>query len=94
MKFSETGLDPYFAVKKIWKKVVKEAENDRLDLNTLSMPNICRYLEYLVCDCDYNSRSHVFYEKYSNRKLSYDLLSKIAYEYILEHKDYFKKQGS
>jgi len=52
--------------------------------------SIRRYLEILVDQQEYNVRTDVFYDKITNRKLDYDFLAVIAYEYIMEHKSDFR----
>ena len=57
------------------------------DLSRLSMCSIIRYLDVLIEESEFNPQTHVFY--YWKFKLNYDLLSKVALDYILEHKTDF-----
>lgn len=59
--------------------------------NDLSPTRVNRYVEILLDDQDFNPKTHVFYDKNTNRKLTHDFLANIAYQYILEHLDEFKK---
>lgn len=61
-----------------------------LDMKRLSPTKVRRYLEILIDYQDFNPKSKCFYDKDTNKKLSFQFLASVAHEYIIEHIDEFE----
>lgn len=90
MKFRECRFQGKYKFKKSTRKKIF----DKLDIWTMnvlfSFSTLERYLDILIDETDFNPKTKVFYYKTSNTKISIDLFSKIATEYIVEHIDDFR----
>lgn len=76
-----------------WKSKILEKTLNLLDDAGISVrvTVLKRYIEYLLEDTHYDPYTNVFYEPVSRFKFSADIFSTIAFEYICEHLDEFKK---
>lgn len=59
-------------------------------LSEFSELSVKRYLEILVEEQDFNPKTHLFYDKFTNRKLNFNFLAGVAWDYIFENKREFK----
>ena len=91
MKFEDCRFKGKRKIRKNHVLEIHERLTPRLEPYTFSETSIRRYIEILIDDQEYNVKNNVFYDKITNRQLSHDFLSGIAFEYIREHKDYFRK---
>lgn len=90
MKFEDLKFHSKEKVKASVIKEISDILEHNLDFESLSQLSILRYIDILVDDQDYNPKSGVFYDKLTNRKLSYTFLAGIAHDYILDHIEEFK----
>ena len=76
-----------------WRHKILEKTLKLLDDAGIQVHNVVlnRYIEYLLEDTHYDPYTNVFYEPISHFKFSVDVFSTIAFEYVCEHLDEFKK---
>ena len=91
MKFKDWKHYDKQTVMKTWrynilKKALKLLKEDNIDVCKSALN---RYVEYLLEDTDYDSKTNVFYEPRTRFKFSSDVFAGITYEYVLEHLDEF-----
>lgn len=73
---------------KILERTLKLLDDAEIQVHKLVLS---RYIEYLIEDTHYDPHTNVFYEPISHFKFSVDVFSSIAFEYVCEHLDEFKK---
>lgn len=89
-RFEDVKFPGKYNYRKSVLRDVTDILDHTLDMKRLSPTKVRRYLEILIDYQDFNPKAKCFYDRATNRKLSYQFLAQIAHEYIIEHIDEFE----